>query len=415
MLNILVVEDSPIVRKIINHVMLQYSNFKPTFTASLSETKSVLEERADDFFAALVDLSLPDAPDGEVVDLVLSFQLPSVVLTGSFNPDKRTQLLAKGVVDYVTKEGKFSYRYALDVINRLNKNRAFKVMVVDDSAMSRNVVVNMLRLHLFEVYDAEDGLEAVRTFVDHPEIKMIITDYNMPGMDGCELVKSLRQKYDKSDLILIGISSEDGGELSAQFIKNGANDFLRKPFHHEEFFCRINHNVELMELVESMKDSSMRDDQTGAYKLSYFRKKGEALFEKAFQDGSPLACGVIDLDDLSEIFSQYGPEAGDLVMTQASQLLIKAFSRFLFARAGGETFYILLPGLDNLKAVAFVEKVRELLGNTFIDIGTKEVSLSYSAGVSNALGNNLAELLDNATLALQRARDAGGDLVVGDG
>ena len=411
---ILVVEDSPIVRKIINHVMAGFPQFKPVYTTTLAETKALLESEAESIFAALVDLSLPDAPDGEVVDYVLNNHIPTIVLTGSFDTERREQLLAKGIVDYVTKEGRYSYQYALGVLARLVKNQKIKVMVVDDSATARNFVVGLLRLHLFEVYDADDGAEAIRVFIDNPDIKMIITDFNMPRMDGFELVQHMRRKYDKSDLIMIGLSSETDGTLSAKFIKNGANDFLRKPFNHEEFFCRVSHNMDFMEMFEALKDSANRDDHTGAYKLSHFNVQGDDMFERALTNGTPLACAVIDLDDLSEIINEYGPEAGDVVMEQVSSFLVSSFERFLFARAGTELFYALMPGLDNGKATAFVERVRQIVGGKFIDLGGAEVSLSFSAGVSNVMGNNLSELVEHAHQSLLRARDAGGDLVIGD-
>ncbi|WGO97954.1 response regulator [Saccharophagus degradans] len=411
---ILVVEDSPIVRKIINHVMAGFPQFKPVYTTTLAETKALLESEAESIFAALVDLSLPDAPDGEVVDYVLNNHIPTIVLTGSFDKERREQLLAKGIVDYVTKEGRYSYQYALGVLARLVKNQKIKVMVVDDSATARNFVVGLLRLHLFEVYDADDGAEAIRVFIDNPDIKMIITDFNMPRMDGFELVQHMRRKYDKSDLIMIGLSSETDGTLSAKFIKNGANDFLRKPFNHEEFFCRVSHNMDFMEMFEALKDSANRDDHTGAYKLSHFNVQGDEMFERALASGTPLACAVIDLDDLSEIINEYGPEAGDVVMEQVSSFLVSSFERFLLARAGTELFYALMPGLDNAKATAFVERVRQIVGGKFIDLGGAEVSLSFSAGVSNVMGNNLSELVEHAHQSLLRARDAGGDLVIGD-
>ncbi|ABD79883.1 response regulator [Saccharophagus degradans] len=411
---ILVVEDSPIVRKIINHVMAGFPQFKPVYTTTLAETKALLESEAESIFAALVDLSLPDAPDGEVVDYVLNNHIPTIVLTGSFDTERREQLLAKGIVDYVTKEGRYSYQYALGVLARLVKNQKIKVMVVDDSATARNFVVGLLRLHLFEVYDADDGAEAIRVFIDNPDIKMIITDFNMPRMDGFELVQHMRRKYDKSDLIMIGLSSETDGTLSAKFIKNGANDFLRKPFNHEEFFCRVSHNMDFMEMFEALKDSANRDDHTGAYKLSHFNVQGDDMFERALASGTPLACAVIDLDDLSEIINEYGPEAGDVVMEQVSSFLVSSFERFLLARAGTELFYALMPGLDNAKATAFVERVRQIVGGKFIDLGGAEVSLSFSAGVSNVMGNNLSELVEHAHQSLLRARDAGGDLVIGD-
>ncbi len=414
MYNILVVEDSPIVRKIIKHVMIPYAQFKPTFTQSLAQAKKVLSESSEPFFAAILDLTLPDAANGEIVDMMLAAKVPSVVLTGTFDLEKRQALLDKGVVDYVTKEGRFSYEYALNAVARLTKNQHTKVLVVDDSATSRRAVSNNLKLHLFEVFEAKNGIEAIKVFLDHPDITMIVTDYHMPGMNGCELVKHFRQKYDKSDLVLIGISGDNSGALSAQFIKSGANDFLRKPFNHEEFFCRINHNIEFVEILEQLKDSSVRDDQTGAFKLSYFKHKAQDMIDHAQVNSVTVAFAAIDIHDLAAVFDEYGPEAGDLVMAKVAGLLVSSFEKFLFARAGGETFYLMMQGLTNQQAYAYIEKVRQMLGAKLIDVGHTDVTLSFSAGVTNMPADTLQERLELATEALQRAKDAGGDIVIGD-
>jgi len=415
MYNILVVEDSPIVRKIIKHVMIPYSQFTPVFTQSLAQAKKALSEQSEPFFAAILDLTLPDAPDGEIVDVILAAGVPSVVLTGTFDIKKRQALLDKGVVDYVTKEGRFSYEYALNAVARLTKNQHTKVLVVDDSVTSRKVVSNNLKLHLFEVFEAQNAAEAIKVFLANPDIKMIVTDYHMPAMNGCELVKHFRQKYDKSDLILIGISGDNSGALSAQFIKSGANDFLRKPFNHEEFFCRINHNVEFIEMLEELKDSAVRDDQTGAFKLSHFKHKAQNIVEQADTDGraTSIACAAIDIHELTAVFDEHGPEAADFVMAKVSGLLVSSFKKFLFARAGGETFYLMMQGLTNEQACAYIEKVRQMLGAKLFDVGHTDVTLSFSAGVTNASAD-IQERLDLACEALQRAKDAGGDIVIGD-
>ena len=122
MRNILVVEDSPLVLKILEHLFRQEPDLQPVFCASCAEAEVLLETSAALFFAAIVDLNLPDAPDGEIVDLVLRYELPCVVLSGSYKEQRRDELLLKGVVDYVLKESQHSYEYVFRLLHRLVRN-----------------------------------------------------------------------------------------------------------------------------------------------------------------------------------------------------------------------------------------------------------------------------------------------------
>ena len=111
MKSVLVVEDSSIVMKVLRHVLARSTKIHPVYAESFAEARRLVESGEHNFFAALIDLSLPDAPNGEVVDYTLGLNIPTVVLTGSFDEKKRETLLAKGIVDYVTREGRFSYEY----------------------------------------------------------------------------------------------------------------------------------------------------------------------------------------------------------------------------------------------------------------------------------------------------------------
>lgn len=413
MKTILVVEDSPMVMKIIKHVMGQNAFYQAVFAESFAAARDCIEQLGEDLFAAVVDLNLPDAPDGEIVDYCLGRKIPTLVLTGSFDAARREKLLGKGVVDYITKEGRFSYVYVSNLLVRLIKNAQVKVLVVDDSSTSRRFICQLLHLQHYQVLEAVDGIEAIKTVIENPDIRLLITDYNMPRMDGFELVQNLRVKYEKTDLIIIGLSSETDGALSAKFIKNGANDFLRKPFNHEEFFCRVNHNIELLEMIETIRDSAYRDFYTGAYNRHYFFEQGQMLLNQAREKNVSIAAVVIDLDNFRDINSRYGNDVGDQVMRIVAQKLMHAFSRFLFARSGGQEFFALLYGLDNHKAIALVDIIKERVREP-IELGKHTIAVNFSAGVSNAAGLSLDDLMNSANLCLLRSKDAGGGLVLGD-
>lgn len=414
MKRVLIVEDSSVVMRVIKHVMNQSDLIEPLYAESFAEAKAIIASEPTPLFAALVDLHLPDAPNGEVVDFTLAAQIPTIVFTGSFDNDKRKELLAKGVVDYVTKEGKYSYIYTKNLLHRLIKNEQFSVLVVDDSATGRRYIASLLQLHRYQVYEACDGVQGIKILLENPAIRLVITDYNMPRMDGCELVQNIRCKYEKSDLVVIGLSSEGEEALSAKFIKSGANDFLRKPFNHEEFFCRVSHNVELLEMIEAIRDSAHRDFYTGAYNRHYFFERGEVLLRQAREKNTPVAGVVIDIDDFRRINHTHGNDAGDAVMKAVAQKLMVLFDRFLVARADGQEFYALMVGLDNEKAVAFVEKLRQIFASLVIDVQGAPITVTFSAGVSSSVHGNLDSLIQAAGECLIRAKEAGGDLVFGD-
>lgn len=414
MKQILVVEDSPVVVKVLKHVFASCELFQCSFATTFAEARQLIDSGEHTFFAAVVDLNLPDSVDGEQVDYCLAESLPTIVLTASFDEERRAALLAKGIVDYVTKEGRFSYCYVLSVLTRLLKNQQIKVLVVDDSDTARKFVATLLRLHLYQVLEAADGVQAIKLVLDNPDLKLLITDYHMPRMDGCELVKNIRLKYEKTDLVIIGLSSETEGSLSARFIKHGANDFLRKPFNHEEFYCRVSQNMDFLDLLQSMRESANRDELTGAWSRKYFFEQGEQVFNEAKAQAGELSLAVLDLEDFQAINHRYGLDVGDSVMRVAAQELGSLFERFIFARASGKRFYVLMPGLSNAQAVTFIGRVRQILCSDPIDVDVCQVTVTFSAGVSSQVGENLAELVHAASECLIRAVDAGGDLVIGD-
>lgn len=411
---VLIVEDSSMVLKIIRHVAQKLGHFDYYFAENFAEAKQIITEQRGEFFAALVDLNLPDAPDGEVVDYVLKRSINTIVLTASFDDSRRSKLLDKGIVDYVTKEGRFSYEYALKLVQRIEANRDIKVLLVDDSDTSRVSTRKLLRNHLFPVFEARNGMEAVQVLLDNPDIQLLITDYNMPQMDGAELVRNIRHKYEKSEMAIIGLSADGDSTLSAKFIKSGANDFLRKPFNHEEFHCRVRHNVEAIEHIKLIKEAADRDYLTGVYNRRYFFEHGAVLHQQAVENQTPLSAVVLDLDDFKKVNDKYGFAGGDYVLQEFTQFINEGLGRFLVARPSGEEFFILLPGLNTEKALTLLSSVREVVVNTPIFIGDDSIYLSFSAGVTSQLGESLQDQLSVASDYLYRAKQAGKNLVVGD-
>ena len=412
---VLIVEDSAVILKVLKHLSKQSLELEPIFATSMAEAKSVYKAHKEELFAGIIDLALPDAPNGELVDFLLEESFPVVVLTGSYDEKRRESLVKKGVVDYVVKESRYSYRYAINMINRLYKNQKIQVLVVEDSKQYRKHIVRLLVAHKYQVLESENGLEAMAQLKKNPHIKMVITDYNMPEMDGFELVQEIRRQHEKSDMIIIGLSGEDGGMLSIKFIKNGADDFLNKPFQQEEFYCRITNNIESLEQLHKIQDQANRDYLTSLYNRRYFCEQGDALLKQAKSSNTELALVAIDIDFFKSVNDEYGHEAGDEVLKFFAREMENILGRFVVARIGGEEFCIIVPGLTNDKVVNLIDGFRQHVASQIIDVTDEDIlRISFSAGVTNNKLNNINEMLNMADDYLYRAKDAGRNMVIGD-
>ncbi|OJF69163.1 diguanylate cyclase response regulator [Alteromonas sp. V450] len=407
MYKVLVVEDSLTVRKIVNKLIEDNPHFTCDLCEDLAEAQSALESD-NEYLAAIVDLNLPDAPNGESVELALSHNVPTIVLTGNFDEFTRAQLLDQGVLDYITKESRYSYLQVSKLVDRLRKNLTTKVLVVEDSKTSRNHICSLLRKFQFQVHEANDGLEALEVLENHRDIKMVIADHRMPNMDGYELVKTIRHERRMQDLVFIGLSATGDSVLTSKFIKSGANDFLSKPFYHEEFYCRVMQNLESQEMIQTIRDSANLDALTKVYNRRFLHEKAEELFaNKASR--KDVIVSMIDADNFKNVNDTFGHKTGDVLLQEFAALLKDYFPDDLIVRYGGEEFTVVSvrPPKVYLSALsAFMDAVRT---TTFTN---HKFNITCSIGVCTEEHKCLESQLEVADARLYEAKHAGKDQII---
>lgn len=405
---ILVVEDSPVVLKVLHHLLSRNPIFIPVLCACYKEAQGKLSNTEETYFAAIVDLNLPDAENGEIVDLILSHKIPCVVLTGNFDDKLRLSLLNKGVLDYITKDSRYSFNHVIKVIERLSKNQGIKVLVAEDSSTSRLFIRILLEQYRFNVIEAENGQEALAQLEKDPDIRMLITDYNMPLVNGYELVRMLRYNARFQDLVIIGLSAEGDSALSAKFIKAGANDFLKKPFYHEEFHCRVVHSLETQEMLETIRDLANIDPLTKLKNRLFLFDEGEQLFSN---DSSEMSVAMLDLDHFKRINDTYGHIIGDELLEAVGQDIRNAFPDVLACRFGGEEFCVVANAgglhLHNMLE-GFLDGLRS---KEFTDA---KIVLTCSVGMCCQPKDSFEELIRVADNNLYEAKRLGRDRIVSD-
>lgn len=380
-------------------------------TDSYKMARVALKSATPAIKVAICDLNLPDAPYGEVIDLMNEYGVAAIALTGAYGEELRTSLNKKGVVDFIPKGSVNAYEYTVGLAGRVQKNYHTGILVVDDSLSARALYKHMSELLRLKVFTANNGKEALEVLKRHPEISLMLTDYAMPEMDGYELTAKARSKYSKDRLAIIGISAGSDEEISSNFLKCGANDYLAKPFSYQEFLCRVHQNLDMLDLIQANRDAAQRDFLTGLYNRRYFFEAGSRIYGNAKKPG--LAAAMIDLDFFKKINDQYGHDGGDQVIKHFAAMLKTQFEGNLAARIGGEEFVVLLEEVEPAEVRGLFEKLRIAANRGSVDFGGAKIAYTLSVGLCNQPGATLDELIKGADIALYKAKNNGRNQVVG--
>ncbi len=405
---ILIVEDNKALAKLIAKKMEDNTEMQVDVAHSLAEAQAFLM-KAKDYFITLLDLNLPDAPNGEVVDFVASKGLPIIVLTGSMDDKTRETFMDKDIVDYVYKGNMSDVNYIFHMIDRLKNNKQYKVMVVEDVMQTRNDVKKILQNLQFQVFTAAHGEEAMNYFADNPDIKLVVSDYGMPVKDGLAVLKELREQKDKNELGVIMMTSANENVSGAVFLKNGANDFIAKPFLKEELICRVNNTIENMENINKIANFANKDFLTGLFNRRYFYDDMQGYLASLEENPMPYAVAVIDVDGLKNINDKYGQDSGDKILKLlAKKLIDDTKSSDIAARFGGGEFCVLLKNVSQEDAVKFFVGLRAAIAANPVNIKNESVKISVSIGVTFGKSDyNADEILELADEALYKAKQNG--------
>ena len=377
---------------------------KVTAVKKVEEARALLQKNPDKFFIGIT--SVFDHFGFEKVDLLGEFGLPIIAILDHFEDEVRDQLIKRRVIDYVVKGNQLDTVYICDLITRVIKNCDIKVMVVDDSKVSRFVLERELRLQQFEVINSTNGVEALEILRAQPDIKLVLVDSRMPLMEGYAFVEQARRQYSKDELVIIGISGSQDARTAVQFLKAGANDFIAKPFNYEMLLCRISRNLDMLDAISLAKSLSNTDFLSNLSNRRYFFEHGNKLIT-TLRLGMPLTVMMIDIDNFKKINDVYGHDVGDLVIKNIAKILKKHFPNDVVARIGGEEFAILSKSPEHIKNSNRIDIFRQAVEDEKIQLNKRVLKYTCSIGVCSEVGADLDEMLMQADKKLYKAKLSG--------
>ena len=411
---ILIVEDNKTLAKLIAKKLKLELDFEVDIAFSLQETKLFTSKY--NYFLVLSDLNLPDAPNGEVIEYLSKKNAHVIVLSGNIDKELRDKIIKTNVIDYFTKSGVEDINTIINTVKRVQNNQKHTILVVDDSVVFRKQTEAMLKNLFYSVISVAHGEEAMGMLESNKNISLVLTDYNMPVMNGLELTHEIRKQYSKNDLSIIAISSSNDEQTTALFLKNGANDYIKKPFSKEEFTCRINNSVEALENIQTVTNYANRDSLTGLYNQRYFYKAmNDYLDNEDLQEEFALA--MIDIDDFKKINDTYGHENGDKVIIHLSEILRTSTNfRDIVARFGKEEFCVVLKNINRFSAQDIFERLRAQVESTMLMSDKNEtINFTISIGAILYKDEGLEEALNQADMLLYKAKHSGKNQLLFDG
>ncbi|MBF0421758.1 MAG: response regulator [Magnetococcales bacterium] len=414
MLNILLADDSPVFAKLLKRRLEHDQRYHLVHVIDERELQQTLADDYD-FLLALVEFSLPEFRHGQGLQRLVNSRIPIIALVSMFHGSRGFSPLADyEIVDYVTKKS-MNLDQIIDMIERMEKNTDHPILVVDALSAHRRLIARPLQLYRFPVFETQNMQEAMQVLSEHPEIRLVVTDDSLPDADGLQLLDWIRHtlKRSRDDLLVIALSGQRE-QAAARYFKEGANDWLAKPFQREELIYRVHQNIERYENDCAMEALASQDAVTRLANVRHFHDVGVTLYSNAARDNLAITLAVLAPDGLDSLVDNYGDYARVLTLRSIGDLLSGAFRKTdIAARLEDDAFGILIanPQPDNTGLV--FSRLKRRIEAMRIPYEDDFIQVKVSIGITSRLVGSLDDMMAHARANLALARQEGKGIHLG--
>ena len=304
---------------------------------------------------------------------------------------------------------------------------AMRVLIADDSIVSRHLLDATLRKWGYEVVVANDGLEAWNALRQEDAPRIAILDWVMPGLTGPEVCKRLREHSKEVTnagyTYLLLLSSKSQREDLIEGLESGADDYLTKPFDQHELKVRLRAGMRIIDLQrellaarEELQEQATKDFLTQLWNRSSILDTLQRELSRGVRENRPLGVVLADLDRFKSINDTFGHFAGDAVLREFSRRMLTCVRPYdAIGRYGGEEFLFVLPGCDELSTANQGDRLRAALANDPMLINDTRRIVTGSFGATSwhpGVPPEAEHLIRVADSALYVAKNQGRDRVV---
>jgi diguanylate cyclase (GGDEF)-like protein len=301
-----------------------------------------------------------------------------------------------------------------------------RVLLAEDDPVARMLTTRLLKKAGYDVIAVADGDAALATLRE-TFCQILLTDWEMPGLDGPSLVQAVRAGQWPGYVYAILLTGRDAREHVIAGLEAGADDYLKKPVDEAELVARMKTGRRVAELEARLRAAerearrlALTDALTGAYNRRHLLEELPIEIERTLRHENPLGLLICDIDHFKRINDTYGHQAGDEVLRAFATMLMGSLREIDWvARFGGEEFVVVLPATDQAGALQVAEKLRARTEQLAVRAGDSTVRLTASFGVATMSARWPAQpqpeaLIELADLCLYRSKQGGRNRVTGD-
>lgn len=311
------------------------------------------------------------------------------------------------------------------IVQQLVPQWQCRVLIVDDDEIVRAQLMTMLKRARYDVQVASCGEEALR-FLDASQCQIVLTDWQMPGMDGLALCRKVRLEHIEGYVYVMMLTVREGKQDMLLSMAAGADDYIVKGSSSEEILARMEVARRITHLEYSLRLSnrenrrlSVTDPLTTAHNRRYLMKYLPRELARAQRYNRPLSVLSCDIDGFKQVNDSLGHAAGDHLLQEfvlRASGCIRESSDWL-ARSGGDEFIIVMPETNLSGANSVARKLRSVLTDPLLAVHGQQLNVTVSIGVtsletrSELSSTTAIELLRAADRGLYRSKQAGKDRI----
>ena len=294
-----------------------------------------------------------------------------------------------------------------------------KILIAEDTSATRLLLEKTLKRWGYEVVVSSDGNQAWQILQGEDPPKLILLDWLMPGIDGLELTRRIREKHQggEYDYIIIITGKSDQKDI-IEGMEAGADDYIVKPFNPQELKARIRAARRILELQETLlenqrilKDRALTDALTGIWNRGAIMDILEKEMERSKRSGNTAGIIMADIDHFKKVNDTYGHLVGDSVLMEAAKRIADTLRSYdAVGRYGGEEFICVISSCDIKTTMEIANRIHAAIVETPFRTSEGMLDVTISIGVSSNQFNKCSEgekLISLADEALYRAKNSG--------
>ena len=293
-----------------------------------------------------------------------------------------------------------------------------KILIAEDDNVTRHILEKSVTEMDFEVVSCKNGHDAWKILQSENAPHLLILDWMMPGMDGLEICRKVREQAKEPYTFILLLTSKGEQDDFVKGMEAGADDYVVKPFNHNDLRVRLKAgrrivelNEELLYVRDNLEKQATHDKLTGLYNRHFMVEILEKEFSRALRHQSDLSCLLLDLDNFKDVNDTFGHTFGDLVLREFSAGLEQNIRKSdISIRYGGEEFMVLLPNTGIAGAQNIAEKIRATCEKKRYDDGHNSTTVTVSIGIASIKQHQLIddkEIVACADKALYRSKAEG--------